>query len=217
MKSKTWLARATIGAILALAAVPALADVITFDGVSPGFSSHPVTSPYVELNYSISAPNGLYYLGTGDVRYAGENNLFDSNYDDVTTLTTVSGKPFDIQSIDLAEMYFPPAPADEPTTFTGTKVGGGTVSQLFDVDSLSFFTYDFSGFSDITSLSWTSTGPYTPQFANIHVATVPEPGAWAMLVLGVFGLGARLRTGRSIREEPAANGPRSRRAAATAV
>ncbi len=212
MKSKTLLARATIGVTLALAAAPALADVITFDGVSPGYSSHPVTSPYVELNYSISAPGGLYYLGTGDVRYAGENNLFDSNYHDVTTLTTVNGKPFDIQSIDLAEMYFPPAPDNEPTTFTGTKVGGGTVTELFNVDTTTFLTYDFSGFSDLTSLSWTSTGPYTPQFANIDITTVPEPGTWAMLVLGAFGLGARLRMGRSIREEPAADRPRFRHA-----
>jgi hypothetical protein len=210
MRSKTLLTMATVGATLAFAAAPAVADVITFDGVGPGYASHPATSPYVELDYSISAPGGLYYLGTGDVRYAGENNLFDSNYDNVTTLTTVDAKPFDIQSIDLAEMYFPPAPADEPTTFTGTLVGGGTVTQTFDVENLSFLTYDFSGFNNLTSLSWTATGPYTPQFANIHLSTVPEPGTWAMLALGVFSLGATLRTRRGARE--GADGPRLRTA-----
>ncbi len=199
MRTKIGLIGATICAVVAGAATPALADVITFDGAGPGYFSHPVTTPYVELDYSIIAPGGLYYLGTGDVRYAGENNLFDSNYDDVTTLTTVDGKQFAIQSIDLAEMYFPPAPADEPTTFTGTTVGGGTVTKLFDVDTTTFKTYDFSGFTSLTSLSWTATGLYTPQFANIHLATVPEPGSWAMMLLGVFGLGAGLRSGRGKR------------------
>jgi hypothetical protein len=105
-------------------------------------------------------------------------------------------------------MYFPPAPADEPTTFTGTTVGGGTVTQTFDVDTLTFSTYAFSGFTNLTSLSWTATGQFTPQFANIHLSTVPEPGTWAMLMLGVFGLGARLRTRRGPAKELAFAGAR---------
>ena len=180
-------------AILSLAAAfvstSAMADVITFDGVGPGVGSHPVPSPYQELNYSISAPNGLYYLGYGDPRYAGENNLFDSNYQDTTTLTTINGKPFAIQSIDLAEMYLGSRPPTEPTTFIGTLFGGGTVTQTFDVSNTSFQTYLFGGnFSGLTSVSWTATTD-TPQFANINVSAVPEPSTWAMMILGFAGLG----------------------------
>jgi hypothetical protein len=191
-------AAAVVAVGIGLAGAPALADVITFDGASPGFFSHPVASPYVEGIYSISAPGGLYYLGTGDVRYAGENNLFDNNYHDVTTLATTNGKAFNIQSIDLAEMYFVPPP-NEPTTFTGTTAGGKTVSELFNVDNTRpFATYTFdASFSDLTSLSWTSTGPYTPQFAQIVLSPTPEPESWVMLILGVLGLGAILRARRN--------------------
>src|ERR1700676_4619476 len=91
------LSLAALSLAAALVSTSAMADVITFDGVGPGVGSHPVTSPYQELNYSISAPNGLYYLGFGDFRYAGENNLFDSNYQHTTTLTTHNGRPFALQ------------------------------------------------------------------------------------------------------------------------
>jgi hypothetical protein len=187
---------AVLSLAAALVSTSAMADVITFDGVGPGVGSHAVPSPYQELNYSISAPNGLYYLGFGDPRYAGENNLFDNNYQDTTTLTTIDGRPFAIQSIDLAEMYLGARPATEPTTFTGTLVGGGTVTQTFDVSNASFQTYLFSGgFSGLTSLSWTATTE-TPQFANINVSTVPEPATWAMMLVGFGGLGAMLRSAK---------------------
>jgi hypothetical protein len=197
VRIKLWAAGSVVAGAVGLAGAPALADVITFDGVSPGIYSHPVTSPYVEGIYSISAPNGLYYLGTLDVRYAGENNLFDSNYDDVTTLTTTNGAAFNLKSIDLAEMYFVPPP-NEPTTFTGTTAGGKTVTELFNVDNTSpFATYNFNAnFSDLTSVSWTSTGPYTPQFAHMVLSPAPEPASWIMLILGFLGLGATLRTRR---------------------
>jgi hypothetical protein len=136
VKNKTAILLLTLFATAFGLTTSAMADVITFSGVGPGPASHPVNSPYQELNYSISAPHGLYYLGYGDPRYAGENNLFDSNYHDVTTLSTTNGKSFSIQSIDLALMWLGSWPEHEFTTFTGNLVGGGTVTQTFDVNDL---------------------------------------------------------------------------------
>jgi hypothetical protein len=185
---------AAAGAALCLVAAPTFADVITFDYVSPGYTSHAVTSPYTELDYQISAPNGLYYLGTGDPRYAGENNLFDSNYHDTTTLSTIDGKSFSLQSIDLAEMYLGQRPSVEDVTFTGTLKGGGTVTQTFDVSNTSFQTFAFnSTFENLASVSWDTGGGFTPQFANIVLSSAPEPATWAMLLLGVGAIGVALR------------------------
>ena len=186
--------KVVLAVLLVLMASAAQADVITFNGVGPGVGSHPVSSPYTELNYSISAPNGLYYLGTADPRYAGDNNLFNTNYWDTTTLTTIDGNLFAIHSIDLAQMYYygllPPI---EPTTFTGTLAGGATVTQTFNVGNSSFQTYLFgAGFSGLTSISWTATTE-TPQFANIHVSTIPEPSTALLLGLGLVGMASRGR------------------------
>jgi hypothetical protein len=174
---------------------PALATVITFDAAANAHGtpqlSGPITSPYVESGYNISAPGGLYYLGTFDPRYAGEPNLFDSNYDDTTTLTATDGQPFSMLSIDLALMYLGSRPSDEPTTFTGAIAGGGTVTQTFDVTNSSFLTFTLAAdFTNLTSVSWTATGGSTPQFSNIDVvASTPLPAALPLFVTGLGAMG----------------------------
>lgn len=155
---------------------------LTFSGVVGGvFDSHPIASPYFEAGYTISAPGGLYYLGTADSRYAGSPNLFDSNYSDVTTLARIDSQSFSIQSIDLAMMFLPnQAPSSEPTTFTAQLSNGDSVSLTLDIDNFQFQTYSFgSAFTDITSISWTAA----------DVGSVPEPSTWAMLFLGFAAIG----------------------------
>jgi hypothetical protein len=157
---------------------------LTFSGldvVGTVFDSHPIASPHFEAGYAISAPGGLYYLGTADSRYAGSPNLFNTNYSDVTTLARMDGQSFSIQSIDLAMMFLPnQAPVSELTTFTALLSDDTTVSLTFDVDNLTFQTYSFgTAFADITSISWTTS----------DVSSVPEPSTWAMLFFGFAVIG----------------------------
>jgi hypothetical protein len=188
---------AMVTAVTSLAlCASAKAYVITFDAAASsdgtsGYTSTPISSPYVENIFSVSAPSGLYYLGWGDGRYAGLPNLFDSNYDSVTTLKTTTGQDFNLNSIDLAVLGGYPPPALQATTFTGELANGGTVTETFDVTNTQFQTYTLSpSFSDLKSVSWTAPSDQgTPQFAMIDVTAVPEPSTWATLLLGFAGLG----------------------------
>jgi hypothetical protein len=83
---------------------------------------------------------------------------------------------------------------DPPPTviFTGTLVGGGTVSETFSVTAVpppfEFQTFDFTGFTGLTSVSWVqdfaSQGLH--QFGNVHLSTaVPEPCTLALLAIAI--------------------------------
>jgi hypothetical protein len=122
--------------------------------------------------------------------YAGANGL--AAFAPATiTLSQTSGEPFSLLSIDLARNFaFDPAPS---VTFTGTLAAGGTVSETFTVTTpsppLIFQTFDFTGFTGLSSVSWDqgAAGQSIHQFTNITLSTgvVPEPSALTLLALGL--------------------------------
>lgn len=172
--------------------------VLNFNDVPPGTLT--VFNPYVSQGFILTSTSGGFVFNSPDTGngspqtpgnnpfYAGSNGL--AAFAPATiTLSQVNGDPFTLLSIDLARNFaFDPPPT---VTFTGTLAGGGTISETFTVSTSSppllFQTFQFTGFTNVTSVSWDQGSSGVHQFANIHIAgaVVPEPAAMGLLALGL--------------------------------
>jgi hypothetical protein len=166
---------------------------------SQGFTLQAVNQPSGFLSgFQAHGPNSIFYAGAiGVAAFAPA-----SSPDNIINLTHDNGKPFDILSIDLARNFpFDPAPT---VTFTGEKAGGGTVMESFTVTTpvgtAAFQTFDFTGFTDLTAVSWGQPvlADGLHQFTNITLntgAAVPEPASIVLVGIALFGFAA-LRMGK---------------------
>ncbi len=159
-------------------------------------------------SYNTYTTQGFRFIGSpasvfatpcaGDATYTGTTTLYPNNVGNISTLTQVSGNPFSITSIDLATLLVFGQP--QVLTFTGTKTGGALVTQSFTIPGQSsgapaLATYTFQPtFSDLTSLLFSAQLQPYYQFTNLRlVAAVPEPGIWALLGAGLFGVMTAVR------------------------
>jgi hypothetical protein len=173
--------------------------VLNFSDVPPG--TLVVASSYTSQGFILTSTSGGFVFnspetGNGSPQPIG-NNPFYAEADGLAafapasvTLAQSNGNPFSLLSIDLARNFaFDPPPT---VTFNGTLAGGGTVTKVFSVTAssppLEFQTFDFTGFTDLSSVSWDQGGDalFLHQFANIHLSTgVPEPSTLALLAIAI--------------------------------
>lgn len=158
-------------------------DVQSLEHVDNSFNIQGTS--YAEDGFVITGTS-LGTFGTLESRSTGSTALVEDTIGGVIELRSSDGSPFDLISIDLAELN---GPSVAVVTFTGDLVGGGTVTQAFSLDGAAFGPEIFSfgpGFKDLTAVRWTQVSPFH-QFDNI-VAEVPEPSSGALIFAGTLGV-----------------------------
>jgi len=130
------------------------------------------------------------------------------------TMTRIGGGVFDLNQIDIGELWLPGNPNNSffAVVFHGVNAGG-VLDRTVELDGIrdgaggepDFQSVIFSGWTDLTSLNITGVnaagafGDYS--IDNIVVdggGGVPEPTSWALMLLGFAGLGATLRARRRV-------------------
>lgn len=167
------------GAVLALSASAATAAVLTFDASFEG----PV---YTEAGMTITATSaepvrtdGSWYLDCCD----GAPETFN--------LTT--GGLFDLVSVYIGHVDF-----DDPVVWTGYRDGVEVVSTSFNTGGGTVFNFvGFTGLDLVTmSVAGIWTDPWFDDLTYNAVAAVPEPAPFALLGMGLLGIGLHSRRKR---------------------
>jgi hypothetical protein len=210
--------------LLSVFAPPASAAVITFESLPTNPNGGvPVGSPIVDQGFQLSTLGMSNFAGFQE---GWQNNRGASN--GTTSLRVASNinsagfrlaatdsSAFDIQSMDLGELFRPGdfafAGNARTVTFTGMFAAGGTISTTFNLDLLADGP---GGISDFQHLAFTSawsglsfldvavSNPTTIYGVHLLVdnitvnesrASVPEPTTAALMGLGLLGTLVRRR------------------------
>jgi len=180
----------------------AAATVLQFDGIAEAGIELAtfVGSPYEESGYRIACEgfNGCAQWKVSAGFGGGETALFSAGTGTQITLTSVSGLPFDFNSISLSE--FNPLTVVASITFVANT---GYSETKVTNNAIDYETFTFgSGFQGVTSVTWhqqNSAGTMSAhQFDNVDVtaSAVPEPGTLSGLGLaGLCWIRRRRRSG----------------------
>ena len=197
MKFKIVLAATTI--LVALAG-NAFATVIGFEdfptGVegaypAPGYSGFDWSGGFGANSWVVSPNDAAYFPGPQS--FAG-NFYAWSNGGSSLDLKKHGGGAFDFSNFE--GKFYTPSGATGVVIATGYLNGIQTYSKTIDLtDQYTLVSLNFNGVDDVTL----STFPYYNLILdNLTVSTggVPEPTSWALMLIGVGGLGAALRSSR---------------------
>ena len=203
------------GAALAFAAAATAADATVYIGVSTngGASITQVASGADSALYSgsqgvfninlVSGANGINPVLLGSTTNnttstgAGSIDIYVSGTDFSTTEQQfLSGFTTNFLPTGWTVTETNYVDTSNTLTWGGTVVGQTTFTGAPGLQTASVFNPTVSGpFSVTQRYTITATGS-GQQLSTINLAAVPEPGVWALMLLGFGGVGAMLRTNR---------------------
>ncbi|MET0859262.1 MAG: PEP-CTERM sorting domain-containing protein [Telluria sp.] len=205
---------ATLLLAAAALAPAAQATVINFNGATGAgnltsytYATATTFSGYAFKPTLYTYATGSDYSGQGDAGYYAYNGSdFYMTYD-ALTIKSSTASPFKLNSVDLTRWYA--NTTGNTATFTGAKVGGGSVTQTVDLSSIDnyinrtgndFTTYSLTGFDNLSSLTITHNfvGYLAMDNFVLNASSVPEPSSIALFGLAVAaGAFARRRAAKA--------------------
>jgi hypothetical protein len=199
-----------LAAIATLAFSSAASAAVTISGYSPGSSELAVPGGEILVDDFEGGPVQTGFTFTGGTLFTGsQTNVHDDPAGDASTYVVVLGGP-DVATlttpttISALSLYIGSVDTWNSISFyTGDNVLINTIlgpdlraaaggSSTVDVTDGRFF-FDLAG-QNVDAVTFSSS-QNSMEFDNI-AASVPEPGVWAMMLLGMGGLGYALRRRR---------------------
>lgn len=201
--NKSVLAVASAVAIMSFGATPVAAEVVTFDSQSERFFVPSVT----DGNYR--------FVATADGFGTNNQNLWPSNgtmhlmswtnqgSSSGFTMSSLDGSSFSLGSFLFGSGYVDGDRAATSLTVSGTG-GASNFTRTFtagvDFANGQYSTLDLGGLN-ATQFTFTASGLNNrasfDNFSVNAVAAVPEPGTWAMMLVGFGAVGASMRRRRT--------------------
>ena len=174
---------------------------LDFDELTaPGGGSYPT---YTGLGYSVTPAieKGLFLFSS--------RNPYNADQDGATLTQGFLGMPiriarldgglFDFKSIDLTDYFNAARAIDVALSFTDAD--GHVSSQVFRTDAVKGLQTFAPDLKNLRSFALVAQGSNYVQFDNVVLSSgtaVPEPAAWALMLVGFFGLGTALRGRRTL-------------------
>lgn len=196
-------------AAAAMVAFPAIAHAGPF--INGSFESGTNPGVFTPLGAGSTAING-WTVGGDSIDYIGTywNAQNGSRSVDLSgnapgsifqTFDTVLGQVYNVTFFLGANGDGPPPTKTVDVSATGNAVGSysvGTTPFPPNVTAWTPFTYTFTATGTSTTLTFTSTGTtaYGAALDNVNVTAVPEPAAWALMILGFGAIGGVMRRRR---------------------
>jgi hypothetical protein len=142
---------------------------------------------YLAVNVDAQGQDGALLLNeNGGVAQLTLNGLVAGRTYNVSYLLSGDNEPGQAWQFDLA------AGANNIATINGTDGAAGSNPGTLETSS-----FVASGSSETLTFSQNSPSQASPIVDNITVSAIPEPASWAMMIVGVFGLGGALRSRRN--------------------
>jgi hypothetical protein len=172
-----------------------------YSGPTPTYTFDPGSQPLVTGGGFVSGTNGILYaqpFGTSGFYYAvgpstSTTGTIDlSSFGDITDISFIWGSVDSYNTLEFLDSSM-----NVLQTFVGNDIFDPANGDRTDPNTNPFVTFMLTG-SDIGNFAYLRLNSTSNSFEidNLVVGPIPEPGTWALMLIGFAGIGLAMRRDR---------------------